>query len=94
MSSEDQTHSSATEDDDEEEEESNSPPDGGREKRAASTNQEAEAPKRGKGPLADNSVWDVDISPEQRPRSKPLAALYVLKKARCIYVSGLSSLWY
>ena len=74
VSSEDKTHSSAAEDDDEEEEESNSPPDGGRKKRAASTNLEAEAPKRGKGPLADNSAWDVDSSPERRPRTKPLAA--------------------
>ena len=73
MSSEDKTHSSAAEDGDEEEEESNSPPDGGRKKRAASTNLEAEAPKRGKGPLADNSAWDVDSSLERRPREKPLA---------------------
>ena len=34
----------------EDEEERNSPPDGGRKKRAASTNLEAEAPKRRKGP--------------------------------------------
>ena len=73
VSSEDKTHSSTAEDDEEEEEESNSPPAGGRKKRAASTNLEAEAPKRGKGPLADNSAWDVDSSPERRPRSKPLA---------------------
>ena len=52
VSFEDKTHSSTAEDDDEEEEESNSPPDGGRKKRAAPTNLEAEAPKRGKGPLA------------------------------------------
>ena len=74
VSSEDKTQSSASEDDDEEEEESSSPPDGGRKKRAASTNLEAEVPKRGKGPLADNSTWDVDSSRERRPRSKPLAA--------------------
>ena len=61
-------------DDEEEEEESNSPPDGGRKKRAASTNLEAEAPKRGEGPLADNSAWDIDSSPERRPREKSLAA--------------------
>ena len=73
VSSEDKTHSSATEDDDEEEE-STSPPDGGRKKRAASTNLEAKAPNRGKGPLADNSVWDVDSSPERSPRNKPPAA--------------------
>ena len=75
MSSEDKTHSSAAEDDDEEEEESTSPLDGGRKKRATSTNLDAEAPKRGKGPLADNSAWDVDSSLERRPRNKPLAAL-------------------
>ena len=74
VSSEDKTHSSTAEDDDKEEEESTSPPDGGRKKRTASTNLEAEAPKRGKGPLTDNSAWDVDNSPERRPRSKPLAA--------------------
>ena len=51
VSSEDKTLSSAAEDDDEEEEESNSPRNGGRKKRAASTNLEAEAPKRGKAPL-------------------------------------------
>ena len=70
--SEDKTRSPAAEDD-EEEEESNSPPDGGRKKRAASTTLEAEAPKKGKGSLADNSAWDVDSSPEPRPRDKPLA---------------------
>ena len=75
MTSEDnKTHTSTAEDDDEEEEESRSPPDGGRKKRAASTNLEAEAPKRGKAPLADNTAWDVDSSPERRPRNKPLAA--------------------
>ena len=73
VSSEDKTHSSTTEHNDEEEEESNSPPVGGRNKRVASTNLEAEAPKRGKGPLADNSTWDVDSSPERRSQSKPLA---------------------
>ena len=67
LSSEDKTHSSAAEDEEEEEEESNSPPDGGRKKRAGSTNLEAEAPKRGKGPLADNPAWHVNSSPERRP---------------------------
>jgi hypothetical protein len=67
-----ETHSSAAEDD-EEEEESNSPPEGGRKKRAASINLEAEASKKGKVSLADNSAWDVDSSPERRPRDKPLA---------------------
>ena len=74
VSSEDKTLSSAAEDDDDEEEESTSPPDGGRKKRAASTNLGAEVPKRGKGPPADNSAWDVDSSPERRPRNKPQAA--------------------
>ena len=71
--SEGETHSSSAEDDDEEEEESNSPPEGGRKKRAASTNLEAEASKRGKSSLADNSGWDVESSPEPRPRNKPPA---------------------
>ena len=62
-SEDDESHSSAAEDDDEEEEESKSPPKGGRQKRAASTNLEAEASKRGKGSLADNSAWAVDSSP-------------------------------
>ena len=75
VSSEDKTLSSAAEDGDEEEEESTSPPDGGRKKRAASTTLEAEAPKKGKGSPTDNSAWDVDISPEGRPRAKPRAAL-------------------
>ena len=73
--SEDKTRSSATEDDDEEEdEESDSPPDGGRKKRVASTNLEAEAPKKGKGPLTENSAWDINSSPERHPRIKPQAA--------------------
>ena len=72
--SEDKTRSSVAEDDDEEEEEeSDSPPDGGRKKRAASTNLEAEASKKEKVSLADNSAWDIDSSPERRPRDKPLA---------------------
>ena len=72
MSEDAETHSSpATEDG--EEEESNSPPEGGRKKRAASTNLEAEASKKGKVSLADNSAWDIDSSPERRPQDKPLA---------------------
>ena len=55
MTSEDKIHSPAAKHDDEEEE-SDSPPDGGRRKRVASTNLEAEATKRGKGPLPDNSA--------------------------------------
>ena len=73
--SEDKAHSPAAEDDtDEEEEESDSPPDGSRKKRAASATLEAEAPKRGKGSLTDNSAWDVEDSPERQPRAKPRAA--------------------
>lgn len=74
MTSEDKTRSSVAEDDDaEEDEERDAPPDGGRKKRVASTNMEAEAPKKGKGPLVGSSAWDVDSSPERRPRNKPLA---------------------
>ena len=72
--SEDKTRSSVVEDDDDEEEASGSPPNGGRKKRAAPTVLEAEAPKKGKGPLMGSSAWDVDSSPERRPRTKPQAA--------------------
>ena len=76
MTSEDKTRSSVAEDDDDddEEEESDSPPNGGRKKRAASTILEAEAPKKGKGPLMGSSTWDIDSSPERCPRTKPQAA--------------------
>ena len=66
-----ETHSSAAEDN--EEKEDHSPSEGGGKKRAASTNLEAEASKKGKASLVDNSAWDVDSSPERRPRDKPLA---------------------
>jgi hypothetical protein len=72
MSEDAESHSSAAEDD-KEEEERDSPPEGGRKKRAASANLEAEASKKGKVSLADTSAWDVDSSPERRPRDKPLA---------------------
>ena len=73
--SKDKAHSPAAEGDtDEEEEERDFAPDGGRKKRVASATLEVEAPKRGKGSLADNSAWDVDDSPERRPRAKPRAA--------------------
>ena len=72
-SEDDESHSSAAEDE-EEEEENKSPPDEGRKRRTASTNLEAEAPKRGKCALADNSAWDVDSSLERPPRTKPRAA--------------------
>ena len=48
-------------------------PRGGGKKRAASTHLEAEASKKGKVSLVDNSVWDIDSSLERRPRDKPLA---------------------
>ena len=66
------THSSPADNDDQEEER-NSPPEGGRKKRAASTNLEADASKKGKVSLADNSAWDNDSNSEWRPRDKPLA---------------------
>ncbi|XP_044416231.1 nucleolar and coiled-body phosphoprotein 1-like [Triticum aestivum] len=72
-SEDDESHSSTAEDDDEEEEKK-SPPDEGRKRGTTSTNLEAEAPKRGKRALMDNSVWDVDSSPERPPRTKPRAA--------------------
>ena len=74
MSSEDKTDFLAVEDDGEEEEEGGFPSKGGKKKREASTNLEAKAPKRGKGPLADNSAWDVERSPERMPPTKPRAA--------------------
>ena len=66
--------STAKDDEEEEEEENNPPPNEGKKKRAASTNLEAETSKKGKGSLADNFAWDVDSSPERRPRPKPRAA--------------------
>ena len=69
----DETSSSSTDDDDEEEEENNSPPEVGRKKRVAPTNPEAKAPKRVRGSLVDNSMWDVDSSPERPRRTKPRA---------------------
>ena len=74
-SKDEETHSSAVEDDnDKEGEDEIPPPDGGKSKRAASTNLEAETSKKGKGSLADNSAWDVDSSPDRRPRTKPRVA--------------------
>ena len=73
VTSEDETSASSA-DDDEEEEENDSPPEVGRKKRAAPTIPEAKAPKRVRGSLADNSVWDVDSSPERPRRTKPQAA--------------------
>ena len=73
VTSEDAETHSPPSTDDEEEEESNSPPEGGRKKRAASTHLEAEASKKGKVSLADNSAWDINSSSEWRPRDKPLA---------------------
>jgi len=73
-----EAHSSVPEDNDEEEEEeeeeeeNNPPPE--KKKRAASARLEAETPKKGKGAPAVNTAWDVDSSPERRPRTKPPAA--------------------
>ena len=76
MSEDDEAHSSVPEDNDEEEEEeekkNNPPPE--KKKRAASARLEAETPKKGKGVPAVNTAWDVDSSPERRPRTKPQAA--------------------
>ena len=76
-SEEDEAHSSIPEDNDEEEEEeeeNNPPPEERRKKRATSAHLEAETPKKGKGVTAVNTAWDVDSSPERRPRTKPQAA--------------------
>ena len=76
-SEDDKTHSSVPEDNDgeeEEEEENNPPPEERKKKRAAPVHLEAEAPKKGKGAPAANTAWDVDSSPERRPRAKPQAA--------------------
>ena len=76
-SEDDETHSSVPEDNDGEEEEegqNNPPPEERKKKKAAPTHLEAEAPKKGKGVPAANTAWDVDNSPERRPRQKPQAA--------------------
>ena len=75
----DEAYSSVPEDNDEEEEEeeNNPPPEVRKKKRAASAHPEAEAPKKGKGVPVVNTAWDVDSSPERRPRTKPQAALEV-----------------
>ena len=73
MSSEDETSSSPT-DNNEEEEEYDSPPEVGRKKRAAPPDLEAKAPKKVKGSQTDNSVWDIDSSPERPCWTKPRAA--------------------
>ena len=75
-SEDDEAHSSVPEDnDEEEEEEENNPPlKGKKQKMVASTHLEAQAPKKGKGAPAVNTVWDVDNSPERCPRTKPQAA--------------------
>ena len=72
----DEAHSSVPEDNDEEgeEEENNPPPEEEKKKRAASAHPEAKAPKKGKGAPAVNTAWDVDSSPERRPRTRPQAA--------------------
>ena len=61
--------------DEEEEEESNSPLKGGKKKRGASVDLEAEASKKGKISLSDDSESDAKAVPEWHPRPKPLAEL-------------------
>ena len=73
-SEDDEAHSSTPEDNDEEEEEeeeNNPPPEERKKKRAAPAHLEAETPKKGKSVPAVNTAWDVDSSPERRPRTKP-----------------------
>lgn len=65
--------------DEEEEEENNSPPQGGKKKRGASADLEAEASKKGKLFLSDDSESDVEAVPEWHPRPKPSAESYVFK---------------
>nr|XP_040249565.1 golgin subfamily A member 6-like protein 7 [Aegilops tauschii subsp. strangulata] len=78
VTSEDEETRSSVPEDDKEEEEEIPPRDEGREKRAASTNLEMGTTKKRKGSLADNSVRDVDSSPERRSRAKPQAASCVI----------------
>ena len=74
-SEDDEARSSIPEDNDEEEEEEeeNNPPPREK-KRVAPAHLEVKAPKKGKGAPAVNTAWDVDSSPERRPRTKPQAA--------------------
>lgn len=74
VTSRSETSSSSADDDDEEEEENDSPPEVGRRKRAPPTSPGAKTPKRVRGSLTDNSVWDVDSSLERPRRTKPQAA--------------------
>ena len=75
-SEDDEAHSSVPEenDEEEEEEEENNPPPEENKKKVASAHLEAKAPKKGKGAPTVNTAWDVDSSPERRPRTKPQAA--------------------
>ena len=69
VSKDTKTHSSPNEHEGEEEE-NNSPLKGGKKKRGVSTDLEAEASKKGRISLTDDSESDAD---EWRPRPKPLA---------------------
>lgn len=60
-------------DEEEEEEESDSPLKGGKRKMTASWDLEAEASKKGKISLSDDSESDTEAIPEWHPRPKPLA---------------------
>ena len=55
----------------EEEEEGSSPLKGGEKKRAALVDLEAEASKKGKIPLSDDSDSDTEVIPERRLRPQP-----------------------
>ena len=58
----------------EEEGENNPPPEKRKKKRAASSHPKVETPKKGNNVPVVNTAWDVDSSPERRPRTKPQAA--------------------
>ena len=64
---------SSSRDEDVEEEESNSPPKGRKKKRPASADLEAEAAKKGKPYLSNDSKGDADAIQKRQPRPKPLA---------------------
>ena len=72
VSEDTEIHSSPDEDEGEEEE-SNSPLKGGQKKRGTSADLEAEASKKGRISLTDDSESDADDIPQWRPRPKPLA---------------------
>ena len=78
MSEDDEAYSSVPEEnyeqEEEEEEGNNPPPEERRKKRVTLAHLEVKAPKKGKGALAVDTAWDIDSSPEHRPRTRPQAA--------------------